>query len=79
MQRKTAEKLRSDWGDVTCYHPMTDHEYIANIPTGNAVCLICGKAFNIRKTFLVLILILLVAKPSSWELIEIISSILDSL
>lgn len=43
MQSSTAEKLRQDWGDALCYHPMFDKEYKSNEYTGNHVCLICGK------------------------------------
>lgn len=56
MQSSTAEKLRHDWGNAFCYHPMFDLEYQSNEYTGNHVCLICGKSLseeeykNIHKT-----------------------------
>jgi hypothetical protein len=43
MQSSTAEKLRQDWGNAFCYHPMFDREYKSNEYTGNHVCLICGE------------------------------------
>ena len=49
MQSSTAEKLRQDWGNAFCYHPMFDKEYRSNEYKGNYVCLICGGTVSEEK------------------------------
>lgn len=46
MQRSTAEKLRENWGNAFCFHPIFDKEYKSSEHTGNYVCLICGKVLS---------------------------------
>lgn len=46
MQSSTAKKLRQDWGNAFCYHPMFDKEYASNRYTEKYVCLICGKSLD---------------------------------
>lgn len=46
MQSLTAKKLRQDWGDTFCFHPMFDKEYKSTEYTGNHVCLICGQSLS---------------------------------
>jgi hypothetical protein len=78
MQRSTAEKLRLEWVDELCHHMMFDREYIGGAETGNYVCLICGKAFDIKRIQLLILLPFILAGAPVAELIEIIQAFLET-
>ena len=49
MQASISERLRNEWGDTICHHPMLDIEYNFGSKTGNFACLICGAAVSAKK------------------------------
>lgn len=49
MMSSTADRLREEWGNADCYHPMLDNEFSQEGSTGNLVCLTCGSQFNQKK------------------------------
>lgn len=46
MELRDAHMIRSAWGNKPCPHGITVKETISGEPTGNKVCIDCGKVFQ---------------------------------
>jgi len=42
MQAKEALRLKREWGDKPCNHPVIEKEYDLGSDTGDYVCTTCG-------------------------------------
>jgi hypothetical protein len=79
MQASTSERLRNEWGNAICHHPMIDTEYHSGSQTGNVACLICGETFSEKKLLLTFFFIFLSINYSQLEVFEIIKIVFECL
>ncbi len=46
MQTYRANRLKEEWGDKPCNHPVLEKEFYIDIPTKEYVCTTCGDVFT---------------------------------
>lgn len=49
MEYLVAQKLKEEWGDKPCDHPVLEKEYYVGAFLINYVCTSCGKEFTIAQ------------------------------